>query len=66
MKYKRYNEYGGFLNESNLIQCRVMEGETGQHRATQGKVGQSLGEGVQSGTMIDEAALGCDKEISVR
>ena len=44
--------------------------------AVQGKVGQSLGEctrsgvplgeGVQSDTMIDEAALRRDKDISVR
>ena len=53
-----------------------MEGETQWHRAKRSEVGRSLGErmqssvllgeGAQSDTMIDEAVLRHDKDISVR
>ena len=48
MKYKRYNEYGGFLNESDLIRCRVRQGETGQHSAKASEIGQIWGEAAHS------------------
>ena len=38
MKYKRYNEYGGFLIESDLIWHRVRQGNTGWSRVKFGRM----------------------------
>ena len=46
-------------------QWRVRQGNGGQSLGKHKQNCASLGEGAQSGTMIDEATLGRDKEISV-